>query len=286
MASTTRQRQPIAWLRLEVPPVRAHGRVRPVHRKGARDAFRVVIHAAVVDEGADRQQLRQLGHAADVIAVKVRDEQVVDPRYAGEPCDLEDALRIARLGGVAGPGVERAGARETRVDEQRLPGGGDDEGGLPTLHVDEVDVERPCGGRLSGGHQRSDCERKREDDRARGHADVFHFTRASRHTGRALVLDQRVEGGRAARRAKSGASLRRVWPASSPSRAAEECAEGRTALEKVASVHDLVQVFYLKSPGQVNANMRTSTQIVRGTAAVRERGGGGCLVVDSLPSFV
>ena len=37
------------------------------------------------------------------------------------------------------------------VDKQRLPGGGDDQGGLSALDVDEVDVERPVRRRLRHG---------------------------------------------------------------------------------------------------------------------------------------
>jgi hypothetical protein len=39
-------------------------------------------------------------------------------------------------------GVERARARKPGVDEQRLPGGRHDQGGLSPFDVDEVDVER------------------------------------------------------------------------------------------------------------------------------------------------
>ena len=76
-----------------------------MHRECSRDSFRVGIHAAVVDECTNRHQLRQLGHAADVVPVKVRDEQVVDPRHAGKLRDFKDALRIARRGGIARPGA-------------------------------------------------------------------------------------------------------------------------------------------------------------------------------------
>ena len=100
-------------LRREVSSFRAHGGVCPVHRQRPHHPLRVVIHASVIDEGADRDQLRQLGHAADVVAVIVRDQQVVDPRHAGELRDLEDALRIARWRG------RRAGNRRCRCPESR-----------------------------------------------------------------------------------------------------------------------------------------------------------------------
>ena len=129
---------------------RAYGGVGPVHRQRPRDALCVVIDAAVIDEGADREQLRQLGHAADVVAVEVGDEQVVDPRHTGELRDLEDALWIARPGGVAGLGIKPAGARKPGVDEQRLPGGRNEQRGLAPFDVDEVDVEGP-GRRLRRG---------------------------------------------------------------------------------------------------------------------------------------
>jgi len=104
-------------------PFHAHCSVCAVHRKGARDALRVVIHATVVDERTNRHQLRQFGDATDVVTVKVRDEQVVNPRDTRQSRDLEDPLWVARLGGIAGPRSERAGAREPGVDEQRLPSG-------------------------------------------------------------------------------------------------------------------------------------------------------------------
>ena len=86
---------------------------------------------SVVDEHFDGQAPGHFGHAAEMVTVEVRNEQIVqlaDTRVAG---GSHDAIRIA----VGKPGV--AG-----VDEHRLPGRRHDQRRLAAFDVDEVDVER------------------------------------------------------------------------------------------------------------------------------------------------
>jgi len=77
-----------------------------------------------------------------VIAVEVRDQQVVDLRQAGIMNRRRDPFRIPSLG-----------ARPATVDEQRLPGRRDDQRRLPAFDVNEVDLERFLG-RLKQPEQR------------------------------------------------------------------------------------------------------------------------------------
>ena len=96
----------------------------------------------MIDERADRHQLRELDDAAVVIGVEVRHEQIVDARQrrlARAAATMRCASRACR----GSPGLESnvPAPAKPGVDEQRLAGGRDDERGLPALDVDEVDVE-------------------------------------------------------------------------------------------------------------------------------------------------
>ena len=109
---------------------------------------------AVVDKRLHRQAPDHFGHAAEMVAVEMRNQQVVqlaDARVAG---GRQDAIRIA----VGEPGVPG-------VDEHRLSGGRDDQRGLPALDVDEVDVQRSAllRGRRAGCDQRSRSPSPRSD---------------------------------------------------------------------------------------------------------------------------
>ncbi len=145
------ERQPVAGLRHEMFGVRA----RLLVGRKRRDHFRRGLHRrSVVDERANRKAPLELGHAAVVILVQVRDEEVVDALHAGIAHGGDDAVGIAR--------VE---PRITGVDEQRLPGRRDDERGLPAFDVDEVDVERF----RRGGGERAGGQREGEDHRGKLH---------------------------------------------------------------------------------------------------------------------
>ena len=137
------ERQPIAGLRHDMPPARAHRLVGLEDRCGAV----VARHdGVVIDEGANRQELGQLGHTAGVIAVEVREQQIVD---------LRDAGRLGRRGDA--PRIAAAVAGVTGVDQQRLPRRRDDQRRLTAFDVDEVDVQ----GRRGACHQRATNDRHR-----------------------------------------------------------------------------------------------------------------------------
>ena len=107
--------------------------VRPrflVGRKRGHHFWRRFERRAVVDERADRKPPLKFRHAAVVILVQVRDEEIVDALQAGIAHGGDDPVGIAC--------VE---PRVAGVDEQGLPGRRDDERGLPAFDVDEVDVE-------------------------------------------------------------------------------------------------------------------------------------------------
>jgi hypothetical protein len=96
-----------------------------------------MIH--VVQNG---HELGEFQIPADVVAVIVRDQQVVDLLDAGGAYRLHDPLRIAR-------------ARIAGVHQHRLPARRGDERRLAALDVDEIDVQRllrgPCNRRGGTG---------------------------------------------------------------------------------------------------------------------------------------
>ena len=104
-----------------------------VGRKRRHDFRRGFDRRAVVDERPNRNPLRELRHAAVVVLVKMRDQEIVD---AGEARVLDrghDPIGIAAvLLRIAG------------VDEQRLPRRRDDERRLAAFDVDEIDVAASC----------------------------------------------------------------------------------------------------------------------------------------------
>ena len=94
--------------------------------------FAVVFDAgAVVEEIRHRQALQQVGDAAHVVLVEVGDEQRVDFLDAGGFGGGGDAIGVApAIAGVSG------------VDQQRLAGGRDDQRGLASFDIDEINVQR------------------------------------------------------------------------------------------------------------------------------------------------
>jgi hypothetical protein len=139
------------------PRVALERRLRPRHLR-----FGPCVGRLMVDEGADRDQLGELGDAADMIGVKVRHQQIVDAFDARGTCRREDPVGVARLARIAGQRRERAGlAGKAGVDQQRLPRWRDDQRGLAALDVDEIDVQRAAQVR---GHRRREAE-QRDDDK-------------------------------------------------------------------------------------------------------------------------
>ncbi len=92
---------------------------------------------AVIDERLHRHARDELGHAAHVVPVIVRHDEVVDLRQARALDRGRNAIGVAAV--EAGP---------SGVDEHRLAGGRHDQRRLSAFDVDDVDVERI--GRLSG----------------------------------------------------------------------------------------------------------------------------------------
>ncbi len=74
--------------------------------------------------------LGQRRHASDVIEVVMSDQHVVDPLDPGQLC-----------GGLNPGGVATVEPRPARVHQHRLAGWGDNQGGLATLDIDEVDLQ-------------------------------------------------------------------------------------------------------------------------------------------------
>ena len=85
----------------------------------------------MIDEGPDWNQTRELGSAAVVVAMKVSDQEIVDPPKASVLCCRENPSGIAP---VVSP--------VTGIDEQRLASWRDNQRRLAAFDVDEIDVER------------------------------------------------------------------------------------------------------------------------------------------------
>jgi len=114
---------------------------------------------AMIEELADLDALDEFGRAADVIHVKVRDQQVVDAGDAGIAHGGLDAGGVAAI--VAGP---------SGVDQQRCAGCCvDQEGGLAAFDIDGVDEEVICGFRLGVGgiRESQQGDAAEEDNQAR-----------------------------------------------------------------------------------------------------------------------
>ena len=113
--------------------------------------------------------------AADMITVVVRDQQIVDALDSRIVRRREDALRIARVRGIARHRAEPAGSREAGVDEHRLPGRRDDERGLPALDIDEVDLKCSRRGRLCQPQRRDPTHNGCPCDAQGGSSRSFHL---------------------------------------------------------------------------------------------------------------
>ena len=137
------------------------------------DALVKFTVGAVVYEGTDRDAGDQLWNAADVVGVIVGEKEVIDLRDAGVPGDGYDAVGVAAF--VAGP---------SGIDEQRLPVRCDEERGLPTFDIDEVDLQLAVSlvgdaglGGCSGRQARSQQGQERKSDASQGRVhDAPRFT--------------------------------------------------------------------------------------------------------------
>ena len=88
-----------------------------------------------------------------MIAVPVREDQVIDLRDARVPGGVEDATRVPC----------RAHAPVPRIDEQRLARGRDDERRVPPFDIDDIDVQRLRGARLRRHERRARSERQQAE---------------------------------------------------------------------------------------------------------------------------
>jgi len=106
----------------------------------------------MVNERPYRHPPSQLRHSAVVIPMKMGHQQKVDLFQAGFTHRGEDAQRIPVL---------KAG--ESRVNQQRLARRRDDKRGLPTLDIDEIDVERVRRGENGERRLDGECHDSRDD---------------------------------------------------------------------------------------------------------------------------
>ena len=135
--------QAVAGFRLDVTSFRADRHVGVKRLLRPRDyALRFGRHAAVIDEGSDRDQLRELSNATVVIRVEVGDEEIIDLRDTGVTHRGQNAVCVSRFLGIAGRRFEASARCESRIDEQSLSLRRYHQRGLPTFDVDEIDVER------------------------------------------------------------------------------------------------------------------------------------------------
>ena len=150
------QGQPFASFSHDMAARLAYGFVG--HEAAVRHAIRAVRRperVVVVDERANRHLLGKQRHAAGVIRMEVRDEEVVELRETGLLDRSDDAAGIAS----AGDGVDAPAAPVVRavagIDEQRLAGRGDDEGRLAAFDVDEPERQILRGHALSDTRPRA-----------------------------------------------------------------------------------------------------------------------------------
>ena len=106
----------------------------------------------VIDERADRNTGCERRNAADVIAVVMRDDQVIDPH---------DARLCSRRSNPIGVTTVEAGP--AGIDEHRLSSRRDEQGGLTTLDVDEINLQR-LRGRLRDSDRSNDDEQDQQHE--------------------------------------------------------------------------------------------------------------------------
>ncbi len=149
-----RDRDPVARLHDRVSRLGVELRVRFRNKViGRRRGLNV---RPMIDEMLDRDELGELGYAAEMIAVPMGDDEMVDLRQTGVLDGRHDA-----------PGVPDRRVRRhiAGIDEERFARWRHQERGVAALDVDHVDVERGAGlgGRAVGSslreqRQSGDCE--------------------------------------------------------------------------------------------------------------------------------
>ncbi len=112
-----------------------------------------------------------------MVAMVVRDEQVIDLLDLGRFGSLDDPVRVAPLE-----------SPPARIDQQRLPGRTDDQRGLPALHVNEEDLERPGDCAVERETPRQELTEARIQCPAR--ADGSHLSIASYHSASGCTLPE------------------------------------------------------------------------------------------------
>ncbi len=148
----TRDRNPGARSRDAVPGFGVELRIRLL-QKFVGGGTRLNIRA-VIDEMADRNARREFRHAAKMIAVPVRGNQIVDLREACLFRGGHDALGVS----------DRAGAGVPRIDQDRFAGRRHKERGVSALHIDDIHIKRLRGSSLRGWRRRREREREQKRD--------------------------------------------------------------------------------------------------------------------------
>ena len=126
----TRHRNPVAGFDDSVLCLGVERRVR-LRQKRVGSFARLDV-GAVIDELANLDLRSQLGHAAEMIAVPMRRDQMIDLLNAGVFHRIENAICVANR-----PRAVIAG-----IDQQRLARRRNDQRGVAALDIDDINVER------------------------------------------------------------------------------------------------------------------------------------------------
>ena len=92
--------------------------------------FRVFQIWPMIDERAHFDSIHQLRHSADMIAVIVSDQNIIELLDAGLVGGRQDAIGVAAFV-----------SRPAGIDQQRLPRWADNQRRLPALDVDEINLQ-------------------------------------------------------------------------------------------------------------------------------------------------
>jgi hypothetical protein len=164
-----RDRHEVPWLHDRPLRSAIKGGIRLLHELvGGRRRLRV---RAVVDEVTDGDPPRQRRHPAEVIAVVVRRDQMIDLRQA----------RIRHGRGNPPRVPDGAGAAVPRVNEERFTGWRHEKSGVAPFHVDEVHLQR-ADGALGGGNGRE--ARRNRSSNGDTHGAIISVHEKPRQNGR------------------------------------------------------------------------------------------------------
>jgi hypothetical protein len=105
----------------------------------------------MIYKGADLHAVGELRHSADVVAVVMRDQNVIELLETGSLGSGHDSLGV--------PAIE---ARPSGIDQQRLPGRTNYKRRLSSLNVDRVNLERLTGS-ICGLYKRCEKQRRKQD---------------------------------------------------------------------------------------------------------------------------